>query len=205
MNSKLQYLVPTVIEKTTYGERVYDIFSRLLKDRIIFVGGPINETIANTIIAQLLFLESQDSKKDIYLYINSPGGTVTGTLAIYDTMQYLQCDVSTICVGIAASGAALLLAGGTKGKRMALPNCDVMIHQVMGGAEGAAADIAIVARHIVKLRDRINEILARHTSQSIEKIAKDTDRDFFMSAQEAKDYGLIDKIITKGDKEKNKK
>ncbi len=188
-------LIPTVIEKSTYGERAYDIYSRLLKDRIIFIGGPINDLMANTIIAQLLFLENQDPKEDIKLYINSPGGTVAGSLAIYDTMKFVANDVSTICVGMAASGAALLLTSGTKGKRFALPNAEVLIHQVMGEAGGQASDVAISARHIVKIKDRLNRILAHHTGQSIKKIEKDSDRDFYMSAEEAKRYGIIDKVI----------
>ena len=190
------YLIPTVIEKTNYGERAYDIYSRLLKDRIVFLGAPISDGVANIVIAQLLFLESQDSKNDIQLYINSPGGSVTAALAIYDTMQYLKSDVSTICVGLAASAAALLLAAGKKGKRFTLPNAEVLIHQVMGGAEGQAIEIEISARHILKVKNRTNEILAKHTGQPIAKIEKDTDRDFYMSAKEAKDYGIIDQIIT---------
>ena len=188
-------LIPTVIEKSTYGERAYDIYSRLLKERIIFLGGPINDAVANTIIAQFLFLESQNPKKDVMLYINTPGGTVNGTLAIYDTMQYIKCDVSTICVGLAASGGAVLLTAGKKGKRLSLPNSEILIHQVMGEAGGQASDIAISAKHIIKVKDRLNKILSRHTGQSIEKIAKDTDRDYFMTAEEAKKYGIIDKII----------
>ncbi|HDQ23131.1 MAG TPA: ATP-dependent Clp endopeptidase proteolytic subunit ClpP [Candidatus Uhrbacteria bacterium] len=189
------YLIPTVIEKSSYGERAYDIYSRLLKERIIFLGSPINDTVANTVIAQMLFLESEDSKKDIKLYINSPGGSVTAGLAIYDTMQYIKPDVSTICVGIAASMAAVLLASGAKGKRLALPNSEVMLHQVMGGAEGQATDIKIRAEHILKIKDSLNKILASHTGQPINKIEKETDRDFFLEAEEAKKYGLIDKII----------
>lgn len=189
------YLIPTVIEKSPFGERAYDIYSRLLKERIIFLAGPISDPMANTIIAQLLFLESQDPKKDIQLYINSPGGVVSSTLAIYDTIQHIKPDVSTICVGIAASGAAVLLSSGTKGKRFALPNSEIMIHQLMGAAEGQAVDIEISARQIVKLKDKINKILSFHTGQDIEKIEKDTDRDFFMDAKEAKDYGIIDNII----------
>ncbi|MCX6742963.1 MAG: ATP-dependent Clp endopeptidase proteolytic subunit ClpP [Candidatus Parcubacteria bacterium] len=188
-------LVPTVIEKSTYGERAYDIYSRLLKERIIFLGSPINDAVANTVIAQLLFLESEDPKKDIKLYINSPGGSVTAGLAIYDTMQYIKPDVSTICIGIAASMSAVLLAAGAKGKRLVLPNSDVMLHQVMGGAEGQATDIKIRAEHILKIKDKLNEILAKHTGQSIAKIEKETDRDFFLSAEEALKYGLVDKII----------
>ena len=188
-------LVPTVIEKSTYGERAYDIYSRLLKERIIFLGSPINDAVANTVIAQLLFLESEDPKKDIKLYINSPGGSVTAGLAIYDTMQYIKPDVSTICIGIAASMSAVLLAAGAKGKRLVLPNSEVMLHQVMGGAEGQATDIKIRAEHILKIKDRLNEILAKHTSQPITKIDKDTDRDFFLNAEEALKYGLVDKLI----------
>ena len=188
-------LIPTVIEKSTYGERAYDIYSRLLKERIIFLGGPINDAVANTIIAQFLFLESQNPKKDVMLYINTPGGTVNGTLAIYDTMQYIKCDVSTICVGLAASGGAVLLTAGKKGKRLSLPNSEILIHQVMGEAGGQASDIAISAKHIIKVKDRLNKILSRHTGQSIEKISKDTDRDYFMTTEEAKKYGIIDKII----------
>lgn len=190
------YLIPTVIEKTHLGERAYDIYSRLLKERIIFLGAPIDDGVANTVIAQLLYLESEDKNKDIKLYINSPGGSVSAGLAIYDTMQYVKPDVVTICVGLAASMGALLLAGGTKGKRYALPNSDIMIHQVMGGAEGQAVDIKIRAEHILKIRDRINKILAHHTGQPLKRIEKDTDREFYMSPEEAKKYGLIDKIIT---------
>lgn len=189
------YLIPTVIEKTTYGERAYDIYSRLLKDRIIFVGTPIEDTMANAIIAQLLFLESQSPKEDIKMYINSPGGSVTSALAIYDTMQYVSPDVQTICVGLAASGAAILLSSGTKGKRMALPNAEVMIHQVMGGAQGQATDIDIHARHILKTRERLDAILSQHTGQKISRVSQDTERDYFMSADEAKKYGIIDKVI----------
>ncbi len=190
-----QYLIPTVIEKTSYGERAYDIYSRLLKDRIIFLGGPIDDTAANSIIAQLLFLDSQNSKEDIKLYVNSPGGHVTSSLAIYDTMQYVKADVATICIGMAASAAALLLGAGAKGKRSILPNGEVMIHQVMGGAEGQATDVAIHANHILKIKQRLNEILARHTGQPIDKVEKDAERDYFMSAEEAKKYGIVDKII----------
>lgn len=190
-----QYLIPTVIEKTHYGERAYDIYSRLLKDRIIFIGTPIEDGMANAIIAQLLFLESQNSKEDIKIYINSPGGVVTSALAIYDTMQYVKCDVQTICVGLAASGAALLLGAGAKGKRMILPNGEVMIHQVMGGAEGQATDVDIHARHILRTRERLDKILAKHTGQKLAKVSQDTERDYFMSAEEAKKYGVVDKII----------
>ena len=190
------YLVPTVIEKSQYGERAYDIYSRLLKDRIVFLGGPVNDALANTIIAQFIFLENQDPKKDIMLYINSPGGVVTAGLAIYDTMQYVSCDVSTTCVGMAASMAATLLAAGTKGKRIALANSEVLLHQVMGGAEGQAADVEISAKHLLAMKDRLNKILAKHTGQPMSKIAKDTDRDFYLGAEEAKTYGVVDKIVT---------
>ena len=190
------YLIPTVIEKSQYGERAYDIYSRLLKERIVFLGGPIADAMANTVIAQLLFLENEDEKRDIKLYINSPGGSVAATLAIYDTMQYVKPDVSTICIGMAASGAALLLAAGAKGKRFALPNAEVLIHQVMaGGIEGQASEIEISARHILKLKDRLNQILAKHTAKPLAQVEKDTDRDFYMDTEEAKKYGLIDEII----------
>ena len=189
------YLIPTVIEKSQFGERAYDIYSRLLKDRIVFIGGSVNDEMANIVIAQLLFLQSQDPKKDIQLYVNSPGGSVTAGLAIYDTLQSMKPDVSTTCVGIAASMSAILLAAGTAGKRFALPNSEVLIHQVMGGVEGQAVDIDISARHILKLRDRLNHIMARHTGQKLEKIEKDTDRDYYMSATEAKDYGIIDTVL----------
>lgn len=193
---KSQILVPMVIEQTSRGyERAYDIYSRLLKDRIIFVGTPIDDSIANLIIAQMLFLQMEDVNKDINVYINSPGGSVTSGLAIYDTIQFVKCDVATYCVGQAASMGALLLSAGTKGKRFVLPNSRVMIHQPWGGAQGQAVDISIQAKEILKLRDRINEILARHTGQALEKIVKDSDRDYFMSAQEAKDYGLVDEVI----------
>ncbi|MCU0651567.1 MAG: ATP-dependent Clp endopeptidase proteolytic subunit ClpP [Candidatus Omnitrophica bacterium] len=185
-----------VIEQTSRGyERAYDIYSRLLKDRIIFIGTPIDDNIANLIIAQMLFLQMEDVHKDINVYVNSPGGSVTAGLAIYDTMQFVKCDVATYCVGQAASMGALLLSAGTKGKRFVLPHSRVMIHQPWGGVQGAAADISIQAKEILKLRDKINEILAKHTGQSLEKIIKDTDRDYFMSAQEAKDYGLVDEVI----------
>jgi ATP-dependent Clp protease, protease subunit len=190
-----QYLIPTVIEKTSYGERAYDIYSRLLKDRIIFIGGTINDVVANSTIAQLLFLDSQNSKEDIKLYINSPGGQVTSALAIYDTMQYVKSDVSTICVGSAASAAALLLASGKEGKRIILPNGEVLIHQVMGGAQGQATDIDIHAKHILSTKKRLNEILAKHTKQPLAKVERDAERDYFMSAEEAKKYGIVDKII----------
>lgn len=188
-------LIPTVIEKTNFGERAYDIYSRLLKDRIVFLGSGINDVVANTVIAQLLFLENQDANKDITLYVHSPGGHVTAGLAIYDTMQFIKPDVSTVCIGMAASMGAVLLAGGAKGKRFALPNSEVMIHQPLGGIEGQAADIRIHADHIIKTKERLNTILANHTGQSMEIIEKDTDRDNFMSAEAAKKYGLIDKII----------
>jgi len=190
------HLVPTVIEKSTTGERAYDIYSRLLKERIIFLGDTITDDVANTIIAQLLFLESEDKNKDIKLYINTLGGSVTAGLAIYDTIQYVKPDVITICVGIAASMGAVLLSSGKKGKRCALPNSEIMLHQIMGGAEGPASDIKIRAEHILNVRDRINKILAKHTGQTLLKIEKDTDRDFFISTEEAKKYGIIDKIIT---------
>jgi len=192
-----QYLVPTVLEKSQFGERAYDIYSRLLKDRIIFIGGPIDDHVANLVMAQLLFLDSEDSKKDISIYINSPGGVVTAGLAIYDTIQYVSADISTICIGQAASAAAVLLASGKKSKRFALPNARVMIHQVMGGAEGQATDVEIQTREIMRVKHAINEILAKHTGKSIAAIEKDTDRDFYMSAQEAKRYGLIDEVIKK--------
>jgi len=190
-------LIPTVIEKTGNYERAYDIYSRLLKDRIIFLGEAVTDHSANIIIAQLLFLDAESKEKDIKFYINSPGGSVSAGLAIYDTMQYVKCDVSTICVGMAASMGAFLLSSGARGKRFSLPNSEVMIHQVMGGTEGQASDIKIRAEHILKIRDRLNKIMAQNTGQKISQIEKDTDRDNFMSAQEAKDYGLIDKIIEK--------
>lgn len=190
-----QYLIPTVIEKTNYGERAYDIYSRLLKDRIIFLGTAIDDGVANAVIAQFLFLEQQNSKEDIKLYINSPGGIVSSALAIYDTMQYVRPDVQTICVGLAASAASLLLAAGKKGKRFVLPNAEVMIHQVMGGTQGQASDIDIHAKHILKMKDTLNQILAKHTGQKITKVEKDTDRDHFISAEEAVEYGIVDKVI----------
>ncbi len=193
-------LIPTVIEKSPRGERAYDIYSRLLKERIIFLGGPINDQVANSIIAQLLFLASENSQKDIQLYINSPGGSVTAGMAVYDTMQYVESDVSTVCVGIAASMGAVLLGSGAEGKRFGLPNSEVMLHQVMGGVEGEAAKIEIAADHILKIRKKLNEILSSHTGQTLKKIEKDTDRDFYMSAEEAKEYGLIDKVISKEQK-----
>ncbi|NCA80106.1 MAG: ATP-dependent Clp protease proteolytic subunit [Sphingobacteriia bacterium] len=188
-------LIPTVIEKSSDGERAYDIYSRLLKDRIIMFGGPIDDNVANTIIAQLLFLDKQDKKADINLYINSPGGVVTSALAIYDTMNHISCDVSTVCIGMAASAASLLLSSGTKGKRFILPNAEVMIHQVMGGAEGQASDIEISAKHILKMKANLNKILAKNTGQSIEKIEEDSDRDFYMDADEARKYGIVDKVL----------
>lgn len=188
-------LIPIVVERTARGERAYDIYSRLLRDRIIFIGQPIDDNVANTVIAQMLFLEVQDPKKDIKLYINSPGGLVTSGLAIYDTMQYVQPDVSTICMGQAASAAALLLAAGTAGKRLSLPNANILIHQPMGGARGQASDVGIQARQILRIKDRLNEIFVKHTAQPKEKIERDTDRDFYMTAEEAKEYGLIDKVI----------
>jgi len=188
-------LIPMVIEKSPMGERAYDIYSRLLKERIIFLGGPITDALANTIIAQLLFLEHQDNKKDILLYINSPGGSVTATLAIYDTMQYVKPDVATFCMGMAASGAAVLLAAGKKGKRYALPNSEILLHQVMGGAEGQAKDVEIAAKQIVRVKTQLNQILSKHTGQPISKVEKDTDRDFWLTPEEAKKYGLVDEII----------
>ncbi|MEK7554495.1 MAG: ATP-dependent Clp endopeptidase proteolytic subunit ClpP [Patescibacteria group bacterium] len=190
-----QYLIPTVIEKSQYGERAYDIYSRLLKERIIFLGGPVTETMANLVIAQLLFLEHEDPKKDIKVYLNTPGGSVTAGLAIYDTMQHVKPDVSTICVGMAASMGAVLLSAGTKGKRLALPNSEILLHQVMGGAEGQAIEVEITARHIIKIKDKLNQILSKHTGQPNAKIEKDTDRDFYLTANEAKEYGLIDEVI----------
>jgi len=190
-------LIPTVIEKTGHVERAYDIYSRLLKDRIIFLGEPVNDHVANIIIAQFLFLDAESKDKDIKFYINTPGGSVTSGMAIYDTMQYVKCDVSTICVGMAASMGATLLASGAKGKRFILPNSEVMIHQVMGGADGQASDIKIRAEHILKVKARLNKILAKHTGQTIAKIEKDTDRDRFLTAEEAKRYGIVDRIIAK--------
>ena len=195
ISMKNQYLIPMVVEKTSMGERAYDIYSRLLKDRIIFIGSPIDDGVANVVIAQLLFLESQNPKEDIKMYINSPGGSVTSALAIYDTMQYVKPEVQTICIGMAASAAALLLSSGKKGKRMILPNGEVMIHQVLGETQGQATDIDIHARHILKTRDRLNRILAKHTGQRLAKIEKDTERDYFMSAGEALKYNIVDKVI----------
>ncbi|CAI3420320.1 ATP-dependent Clp endopeptidase proteolytic subunit ClpP [Enterococcus cecorum] len=188
-------LIPTVIEQSSRGERAYDIYSRLLKDRIIMLSGPVTDDLANSIISQLLFLDAQDSEKDIYLYINSPGGSVTAGLAIYDTMNFVKADVQTIVMGMAASMGSFLLTAGTKGKRFALPNAEIMIHQPLGGAQGQATEIEIAARHILKTREHLNKILAERTGQPIEVIEKDTDRDNFMTAQEAKDYGLIDEIM----------
>ena len=190
-----QVLIPTVIEKTSFGERAYDIYSRLLKERIIFLGGPINDAVANTVIAQLLFLQHEDPKKDINLYINSPGGSVSSALAIYDAMQYVKPDVSPICVGFAASAAAVLLASGMRGKRLALPNAEIMIHQVFGAMEGQASDLKITSDHILHIKDKVNHILSRHTNQPLSKIEKDTDRDFYMDANEGKIYGIVDQII----------
>jgi ATP-dependent Clp protease protease subunit len=203
------FIIPTVIEQTHRGERGWDIFSRLLKDRIIFLGTPINDEVANVVIAQLLFLESEDPDKDIMVYINSPGGHVTAGLAIYDTMQYVRCDVATICMGQAASMGAFLLAAGAKGKRYALPHSRILIHQPLGGFSGQATDIDIHAKEILKLRDTLNDILAKNTGQNIDKIRNDTERDYFMSAGAAKEYGLIDEVLTKnptpGGQEKEKK
>jgi ATP-dependent Clp protease protease subunit len=199
-------LVPIVVEQTGRGERAYDIFSRLLKERIVFIGMPIDDAVASLVIAQLLFLESEDPEKDIHLYINSPGGSISSGLAIYDTMQYIRADISTICIGMAASMAAVLLAGGTTGKRTALPNSRIMIHQPWGGIQGSATDIRIQAEEILRMKKRINEILARHTGKTPELVEKDSDRDYYMSSEEAKDYGLIDNILVKrpseGKKEK---
>jgi len=192
---KGQILVPIVVEQTARGERAYDIYSRLLKDRILFIGTIVDDTVANLVIAQLLFLQMEDPDKDINVYINSPGGTVTSGLAIYDTMQFVKCDINTYCVGQATSLGAVLLAAGTKGKRYALPHARIMIHQPWGGVQGAAADISIQAKEILTLRDRIYEILVEHTGQPLEKIKKDTDRDYFMSATEAKEYGIVDEVV----------
>ncbi|OGJ65205.1 ATP-dependent Clp protease proteolytic subunit [Candidatus Peribacteria bacterium RIFCSPLOWO2_01_FULL_51_18] len=189
-------LIPTVIERTQFGERVYDIYSRLLEERIVFLGTPINDPVANTIIAQLLFLEKQDPKKDIVFYINTPGGQVSSALAIYDTMQLIAPDVSTVCLGMAASGGAIVLMAGAKGKRFTLPHAEIMIHQPLGGTEGQATDIAIHAEHIIKTKDLLNELVAKHSGQKITKVREDTERDKFMTAQEALNYGLVDKIIS---------
>lgn len=193
---KKMYLVPMVVEQTNRGERAYDIFSRLLKDRIIFIGSPVDDTDANLVIAQLLFLEAEDPDKDIHIYINCPGGMVTAGLAIYDTMQYVKPKVETICMGQAASMGALLLAAGTKGKRYSLPHARIMIHQPLGGVQGQATDIDIQAREILRMRDKVNQVLAKHTGQPLERIEKDTDRDFFMTAEQAKEYGIIDEVIS---------
>ncbi|MCX6790121.1 MAG: ATP-dependent Clp endopeptidase proteolytic subunit ClpP [Candidatus Kaiserbacteria bacterium] len=193
---KASMMVPMVIEKSQFGERAYDIYSRLLKERIIFLGGPIDDDVANLVIAQLLFLESEDAKKDISLYINSPGGSVTATLAMVDTMNHVKPAVSTVCVGMAASGGAILLSAGAKGKRFALPNAEIMIHQPHGGAEGQATDIEITAKQILKLRANLNRILAKNTGQKLEKIEKDVERDFFLTADEAKKYGIVDKVFS---------
>lgn len=190
-------LIPTVIEKTQFGERVYDIYSRLLEERIVFLGTPINDDVANSVIAQLLFLEKEDAKKDILLYVNSPGGQVTSTLAMYDTMQYVKPDISTVCLGMAASGGAIILMGGAKGKRFALEHSEIMIHQPLGGTEGQATDIAIHAEHIIKTKDLLNTMIAKHSNQKLEKVKIDTERDKYMSAKEALEYGLIDGIVTK--------
>lgn len=190
-------LIPMVVEQTSRGERSYDIYSRLLKERIIFLGSEINDVTANLIVAQLLFLEAEDPDKDIQIYINSPGGSVSAGFAIYDTMQYIKPDVSTICMGLAASMGAFLLAAGTKGKRFALPNSDIMIHQPLGGAKGQAEDIRIQAEKIIEIRERINKILANRTGQPLEKVARDTDRDYYLTAEEAKEYGIIDEVITR--------
>ncbi len=188
-------LIPTIIERSQSGERAYDIYSRLLKERIILLTGPITDGLANLVIAQLLLLASQDPKKDVYLYINSPGGIVTSALAIYDTMQYIKCDVSTFCLGQAASGGAILLAAGTKGKRYALPNAEILLHQVMGKTSGQAVDVEIWTKHMLRIKDKLNKILAKHTGQAVKKIEKDTDRDLFLSAREAKEYGIIDEVL----------
>ena len=190
-------LVPVVIEQTSRGERSFDIYSRLLKERIIFLGEEVNDVSANLVVAQLLFLESEDPSKDISLYINSPGGSISAGMAIYDTMQYIKCDVSTICVGMAASMGAFLLAGGTKGKRKALPNAEILIHQPLGGAQGQATEIEIAARHIIRTKERMNRLLAQNTGKSYEDLVKDTDRDNWMTAQEAKEYGMIDEVLIK--------
>jgi len=189
-------IVPTIVEKSQRGERVYDIFSRLLEERIVFLAGPVTDMNANIVIAQMLYLASRDPKKDIKLYINSPGGSVTAGLAIYDTMQFIKCPVSTICIGMAASMAAIILATGTKGKRFALPNAEILLHQVMGGVQGQATEIEITAKQIIKIKASINQILSKHTGQPIDRVEKDSDRDFYMTAEEAKQYGLIDEVIT---------
>jgi ATP-dependent Clp protease protease subunit len=188
-------IVPTIVEKTQRGERAYDIFSRLLEERIIFLAGPVSDMNANVVIAQMLYLASKDSKRDIKLYINSPGGSVTAGLAIYDTMQYLKCPVSTICIGLTASMAAVILAAGTKGKRFSLPNAEILLHQVAGGMQGQAADIEITAKQIIHMKEKLNKIISSHTGQPLSKVEKDTDRDFYLTAEEAKKYGLIDEVI----------
>lgn len=205
MNERNQMLVPMVVEQSGRGERAYDIYSRLLKDRIIFIGTPINDDISNLIIAQMLFLQGEDAEKDINLYINSPGGSVTAGLAIYDTMQFLKCDVKTYCVGQAASMGAVLLCAGTAGKRYALPNARIMIHQPWGGVQGQASDISIQAQEILRLRESLNGILAHHCGKSLELIEKDTDRDFFMSAEESRKYGLVDEVVARGDEDPKRK
>ena len=197
-------LVPYVIEQTSKGERSYDIYSRLLKDRIIFLGEEVNDTSASIVVAQLLFLEAEDPEKDIHLYINSPGGAITAGMAIYDTMNYIKCDVSTVCIGMAASMGAFLLSGGAKGKRFALPNAEIMIHQPLGGTKGQATEIEIAARHILKIKEKLNRMLAENTGKDYETICADTERDNYMSAQEALDYGLIDMVITSHDTQNNK-
>ena len=188
-------LIPTVLEKTNYGERAYDIYSRLLKERIVFLAGPINDAVANSVVAQMLFLASKDPKKDIQLYINTPGGSVTAGLAIYDTMQYVKCPVATICFGLAGSMGAVLLAAGAKGKRYALPNSEILLHQVAGGVTGEAIEIEITAKQIIKIKNKLNKIIAQTTGQPLEKVEKDTDRDFYLSADEAKNYGIIDEVV----------
>ncbi|WP_066895383.1 ATP-dependent Clp endopeptidase proteolytic subunit ClpP [Clostridium nigeriense] len=198
-------LVPMVVEQTSRGERSYDIFSRLLKDRIIMLSGEINDTVSNLVVAQLLFLESEDPDKDIYLYINSPGGSITSGMAIYDTMQYIKPDVSTICIGMAASMGSFLLSSGAKGKRFALPNSEIMIHQPLGGFQGQATDFDIHAKRILKIKESLNKILSENTNQPIEKIKSDVERDYFMTADEAMNYGLVDKVITKNEKGSNEK
>ena len=188
-------LIPSIVEKSQRGERVYDIYSRLLEERIVFLAGPISDALANLIIAQILFLASRDSNKDIKLYVNTPGGSVTAGLAIYDTIQYIDCDVSTICIGMAASMGATLLAAGTKGKRFALPNSEILLHQVAGGVRGQATEIEIEAKQILKIKEKLNQILAKHTGKPLKEVEKDTDRDFYLSAEEAKKYGIIDEVI----------
>jgi ATP-dependent Clp protease protease subunit len=209
MEEKNQILIPMVVEQTGRGERAYDIYSRLLKDRIVFIGTPIDDHVANIVIAQLLFLQMEDPGKDVNVYVNSPGGSVSSGLAIYDTLQFLKCDVVTYCIGMAASMGAVLLTAGTKGKRYALPNSRIMIHQPWGGVQGQAADISIQAKEILRMRDRINEILSVHTGQPLERITKDTDRDFYMSADDAKTYGLVDEVVKSrkdaGEKREEKK